>query len=48
MQAVAAAPGLCYSPGSYPYFFKDTDGNKTCSADRGGVHQRVRGLDGAA
>jgi len=32
MQAVAAAPGLCYAPGAYPYFFKDTDGDKTCSA----------------
>jgi predicted CXXCH cytochrome family protein len=32
MQAVAAAPGLCYAPGMYPYFFKDTDGNKSCSA----------------
>ena len=31
MQAVAAPPGLCYGPGIYPYFFKDTDGNKTCS-----------------
>jgi predicted CXXCH cytochrome family protein len=32
MQAVAAAPGICYSPDVYPYFFKDTDGNKTCGA----------------
>jgi len=32
MQAVAAAPGICYGAGAYPYFFKDTDGNKTCSA----------------
>jgi len=32
MQAVAPAPGLCYAPGAYPYFFKDTDGNKTCGA----------------
>ena len=32
MQAAAPAPGLCYAPGVYPYFFKDTDGNKSCSA----------------
>ena len=32
MQAVAAAPGLCYGPGIYPYFFKDTNGDKACSA----------------
>lgn len=32
MQAAAPAPGLCYGPGAYPYFFKDTDGNKSCSA----------------
>jgi Cytochrome c7 and related cytochrome c/Doubled CXXCH motif (Paired_CXXCH_1) len=32
MQAVAPAPGLCYAPGIYPYFFKDTDGDKSCSA----------------
>ena len=25
MQAAAAAPGLCYAPGVYPYFFKDTE-----------------------
>jgi predicted CXXCH cytochrome family protein len=30
MQAVAAAPGLCYAPAVYPYFFKDTDGDKSC------------------
>jgi hypothetical protein len=30
MQAAAAAPGLCYAPGTYPYFFKDTDGDKSC------------------
>jgi hypothetical protein len=29
MQAVAA---LCYAPVTYPYFFKDLDGNKQCSA----------------
>jgi predicted CXXCH cytochrome family protein len=29
MQAVAA---LCYDPVTYPYFFKDLDGNKQCSA----------------
>jgi predicted CXXCH cytochrome family protein len=32
MQGAVPAPGPCYSPGTYPYFFKDTDGNKTCSA----------------
>ncbi|MEO8212333.1 MAG: cytochrome c3 family protein [Myxococcales bacterium] len=32
MQAVAVAPGVCYAPGIYPYFFKDTDGSKACSA----------------
>ena len=32
MQAVAPAPGLCYAPGSYPYFFKDTNGDRACSA----------------
>jgi predicted CXXCH cytochrome family protein len=32
MQSAAAAPGPCYSPGVYPYFFKDTNGDKTCSA----------------
>ena len=32
MQAVAAAPGLCYAEASYPYFFKDTNGDKSCSA----------------
>jgi hypothetical protein len=32
MQAVAPAPGLCYAPGVYPYFFKDTNGDKSCSA----------------
>jgi hypothetical protein len=29
---VAPAPGLCYAPGVYPYFFKDTDGNRSCGA----------------
>jgi predicted CXXCH cytochrome family protein len=29
MQAVAP---LCYAPGVYPYWFKDTDGDKSCSA----------------
>lgn len=29
MQAVAP---LCYDPGAYPYFFKDTNGDKQCSA----------------
>jgi len=28
MQTVAP---LCYDPSTYPYFFKDTDGNKQCS-----------------
>jgi predicted CXXCH cytochrome family protein len=32
MQAVAAAPGLCYAPASFPNFFKDTNGDGTCSA----------------
>ena len=32
MQAVAPAPGLCYAPGAYPYFFKDTNGDQTSSA----------------
>ena len=32
MQAAAAAPGLCYAEASYPYFFKDTNGDKSCSA----------------
>lgn len=32
MQAAASAPGLCYGAGVYPYFFKDTDGDKSCSA----------------
>ncbi len=32
MQAVAPAPGLCYAPGTYPYFFKDGNGDKSCSA----------------
>jgi predicted CXXCH cytochrome family protein len=33
MQAVAAAPGICYSADIYPYFFKDTNADKTCGAD---------------
>jgi hypothetical protein len=33
MQAAAAAPGLCYGAGIYPYFFKDTNGDKQCGAD---------------
>lgn len=32
MQAAAPAPGLCYTPDTYPYFFKDTNGDKTCNA----------------
>jgi len=32
MQSLAASPGLCYQPGAYPYFFKDTDGDRACSA----------------
>ena len=32
MQAVAPAPGLCYARGTYPYFFKDTNGDKVCSS----------------
>jgi len=32
MQAAAPAPGICYSPDIYPYFFKDSDSNKACSA----------------
>jgi predicted CXXCH cytochrome family protein len=32
MQATAAAPGLCYTPDVYPFFFEDTNGDRTCSA----------------
>jgi predicted CXXCH cytochrome family protein len=32
MQAATPAPGPCYAPGAYPYFFKDTNGNKSCEA----------------
>lgn len=32
MQANVGATGLCYAPGAYPYFFKDTNGDKTCGA----------------
>jgi predicted CXXCH cytochrome family protein len=32
MQAAAKAPGLCYTPDVYPFFFIDTNGDKTCSA----------------
>ena len=32
MQAAAPAPGLCYTPDVYPFFFVDTNGDKTCSA----------------
>jgi predicted CXXCH cytochrome family protein len=32
MQAAARAPGLCYTPDVYPFFFVDTNGDKTCSA----------------
>jgi predicted CXXCH cytochrome family protein len=32
MQAATPAPGPCYAPGAYPYFFKDTNGDKVCDA----------------
>jgi predicted CXXCH cytochrome family protein len=32
LAAMQAAAPLCYTPDTYPYFFKDTDGNKTCGA----------------
>jgi predicted CXXCH cytochrome family protein len=32
MQGAVPAPGPCYAPATYPYFFKDTDGDKACSA----------------
>ena len=32
MQAAAPAPGLCYTPDVYPFFFVDTNGDRTCSA----------------
>lgn len=32
MQSKAPAPGLCYAGATYPYFFKDTDGDKVCGA----------------
>ena len=32
MQAVAPAPGLCYAAATYPNFFKDTNGDGSCSA----------------
>ena len=32
MQAAAPAPGLCYTPDVYPFFFVDTNGDKICSA----------------
>jgi hypothetical protein len=31
MQGAVAAPGPCYAPDAYPYFFKDTNGDKSCS-----------------
>jgi predicted CXXCH cytochrome family protein len=31
MQATAPAPGLCYTPDVYPFFFVDTNGDKACS-----------------
>jgi predicted CXXCH cytochrome family protein len=33
MQAVAGPGGLCYAPASYPYFFKDTNGDRQCGSD---------------
>jgi predicted CXXCH cytochrome family protein len=33
MQVLATAPGLCYAPGVYPYFFKDMNGDKACGLD---------------
>jgi hypothetical protein len=32
MQAAAPAPGLCYTPDVYPFFFVDTNGDQACSA----------------
>jgi hypothetical protein len=32
MQTAAPAPGLCYTPDVYPFFFVDTNGDRTCSA----------------
>jgi predicted CXXCH cytochrome family protein len=32
MRAAAGSPAPCYSPGSYPYFFKDTNGDGACGA----------------
>lgn len=32
MTAMQVGAPLCYDPDTYPYFFKDTDGNKRCSA----------------
>ncbi len=31
MTAMQTVAPLCYDPSTYPYFFKDTDGNKQCS-----------------
>jgi predicted CXXCH cytochrome family protein len=30
MQAAVGSSGICYAPGVYPYFFKDTDGDRSC------------------
>ena len=40
MQTAAGANKLCYDAGSYPYFFKDTNGNGTCD---GGEATRSNG-----
>ena len=46
MQAVAAAPGLCYAAATYPYFFKDTERRQELQRRRGGGVERLLGLDG--
>lgn len=33
MQAAAGVSGLCYAESTYPYFFKDTNGDRRCTGD---------------
>ena len=33
MQVAAGPTGLCYAPATYPYFFKDTNGDRGCGPD---------------
>jgi predicted CXXCH cytochrome family protein len=33
MRASAGAPGLCYDPAAYPYFFTDPNGDGACSSE---------------